>query len=57
MQQIEREVGFSAHIRVSAFIKNSRLQQSLTHFVSRLIIVLIVGISLAIAFCMSQKTP
>ena len=57
MQQIEREVGFSAHIRMNDFIKNSRLQRSLTHFLSRLIIVLIVGFTLAIAFCMSQKTP
>ena len=43
MQGIERELGFSAHIRMTHFIQASFLQRTLSHFFVRRIIVAIVA--------------
>ena len=53
MQDIERQVGFSAHIRMNDYIKNSYLQRYLTHFTSRFLIVIIVAGSVAAAFLLN----
>ena len=49
MQEIERELGFSAHIRMTVFIKASFLQHHLSHLRARLVIVAIVVASVLIA--------
>ena len=53
MQDIERQVGFSAHIRMNDYIKSSYLQRYLTHFASRFLIVIIVAGSVATAFLLN----
>ena len=49
MQEIERELGFSAHIKMTVFIKASFLQRHLSHLRARLVIVAIVVASVLIA--------
>ena len=49
MREIERDLGFSGHIRMTGFIKASFLQRELSHLRARLIIVGIVAASALIA--------
>ena len=53
MQGIERDLGFSAHIRMNDYIRNSYLQRYLTHFISRFFIVIIVAGAVAVAFLLN----
>ena len=50
MQEIERDLGFSAHIRMTGFIKARFLQRYLTHLRVRIAIVVYVVGSMAIAY-------
>ena len=52
MQEIECDLGFSAHRRMADFIKNSWWQRYLTHFVVRCIIGGIIVGTLGIAVFM-----